>query len=86
MKVFFTSVEVRPELGSIDLVGKSGTECVLANKKGLGLLSVCQDGGADPLWVKFHVCSAGPVGTHWGGKTWNIGSKTYIDMCKLRYK
>ena len=34
VKVFFTSVEVRPELGSIDLVGKSGTECVLANKKG----------------------------------------------------
>ena len=32
--VFFTSVEVKPELGSIDVVGKSGTECVLANKKG----------------------------------------------------
>ena len=32
--VFFTSVEVKPKLGSIDLVGKSGTECVLANKKG----------------------------------------------------
>ena len=86
MKVFFTSAEVRPELGSIDLVGKSGTECVLANKKGLGLLSVHQDGGADPLWVVFHGWSAGPVGARWGGKTWNIGNKTYIDMFKLRYK
>ena len=46
---FFTSVEVKPELGSMDLVGKSGTECVLANKWGLSLLSVRQDGGADPF-------------------------------------
>ena len=38
-----------PELGSVDLVGKSGTECVLANKWGLGLFSVPQDGEADPL-------------------------------------
>ena len=45
---------MKPELGSIDLVGKSGTEYVLANKKGLRLLSVRQDGGADPLWVVFH--------------------------------
>ena len=28
---------MKPELGSIDLVGKSGTECVLANKKGCSL-------------------------------------------------
>ena len=40
---------MKPELGSLDLVGKSGTECVLANKWGLGLLSVRQDGEADPL-------------------------------------
>ena len=40
---------MKPELGSVDLVGKSGTECVLANKWGLGLLSVRQDGEADPL-------------------------------------
>ena len=50
-------------------MGKSGTECVLANKKGLGLLSVCQDGGADHLWVVFHGYSTGPVGARWGGKT-----------------
>ena len=59
---------MKPDLGSIDLVGKSGTECALANKKGLGLLSVRQDGGADPLWVVFHGYSAGPVGARWGGK------------------
>ena len=40
---------MKPELGSIDLVGKSGTECVLGNKWGLGLLYVRQDCGADPL-------------------------------------
>ena len=60
---------MKPELGSIGLVGKSGTEYVLANKKGLRLLSVRQDGGADPLWVVFHGYSAGPVGARWGGKT-----------------
>ena len=60
---------MKPELGSIDLVGKSGTEYVLANKKGLRLLSVRQDGGADPLWVVFYGYSAGPVGARWGGKT-----------------
>ena len=27
---------MKPELGSIDLVGKSRTECVLANKKAYG--------------------------------------------------
>ena len=48
-------------------------------QKGLGLLSVRQDGGADPLWVVFHIYSAGPAGARWGGKT-------YIDMCKFRYK
>ena len=52
---------MKPELGSIDLVGERGTECVLANKMGLGLLSVRQDGGTDPLWVVFHGYSAGPV-------------------------
>ena len=50
---------MKPELGSIDLVGKSGTECVLANKNGLGLLSVRQDGWADPLWVVFMVTLLG---------------------------
>ena len=30
-------------------MGKSGTECLLANKWGLGLLSVRRDGEADPL-------------------------------------
>ena len=40
---------MKPELGSVDLVGKSGTKFVLANKWGLGLLSVSQDGKADPL-------------------------------------
>ena len=40
---------MKPELGSVDLVEKSETECVLANKWGLGLLSVRQDGEADPL-------------------------------------
>ena len=60
---------MKPELGSIDLVGKSGTEYVLANKKGLRYLSVRQDGGADPLWVVFHGYSAGPVGARWDGKT-----------------
>ena len=40
---------MKPELGSVDLVGKSGTEFVLANKWRLGLLSVHQDGEADPL-------------------------------------
>ena len=38
---------MKPELGSMDLVGKSDTECMLANKWGLGFLSVRQDGGAD---------------------------------------
>ena len=38
-------------------------------QKGLGLLSVRQDGGADPLWVVFHGYSAGPVGARWDGKT-----------------
>ena len=52
---------MKPELGSIDLVMERGTECVLANKMGLGLLSVRQDGGTDPLWVVFHGYSAGPV-------------------------
>ena len=60
---------MKPELGSIDLMGESGTECVLANKKGLGLLSVRQDGGTDSLWVVFHGYSAGPVQARWGGKT-----------------
>ena len=36
---------MKPELGSLDLVGKSGTECVLANKKelmmGLILYGLC---------------------------------------------
>ena len=27
---------MKPKLGSIDVVGKSGTECVLANKKAYG--------------------------------------------------
>ena len=40
---------MKPELGSVDLVGKSGAECVLANKQGLGLFSVRQDGGTDPF-------------------------------------
>ena len=31
-------------------------------QKGIGLLSVRQDGGADPLWVVCHGYSAGPVG------------------------
>ena len=48
-KCFFTSVEVKPELGSVDLVGKSGAECVLASKQELGLLSVRQDGETDPF-------------------------------------
>ena len=60
---------MKPELSSLDLVGKSGTECVLANKKELGLLFVHQDDGADPLWVVFHGYSAGPVGARCGGKT-----------------
>ena len=38
---------MKPELGSMGLVGKSGTECVLANKWRLGLLFVRQDGGPD---------------------------------------
>ena len=33
----------------MDLVRKSGTECVLANKWWLGLLSVRQDDGVDTL-------------------------------------
>ena len=40
---------MKPELGSVDLVGKSGAECVLADKQGLGLFSVRQDGGTDPF-------------------------------------
>ena len=40
---------MKPKLGSMDLVRKSGTECVLANKWELGLVSVCEDGGADPF-------------------------------------
>ena len=38
-------------------------------QKGLGLLSVCQDGGADLLEVVFHGSSAGPAGARWGAKT-----------------
>ena len=53
---------MKPELGSMDLVGKSGTGCVLANKWGLGFLSVGQDGGADP----FGWCS---MVTLWGHAT-----------------
>ena len=40
---------MKPELGSMDLVRKSGTECVLANKWGLGLVSVREDSGAYPF-------------------------------------
>ena len=38
-------------------------------QKGLGLLSVRQDGGADPLWIVFRGYSSGPVGPRWGGET-----------------
>ena len=55
-------------------------------QKGLVFFSVRQDGGADPLWFVFHGYSAGPVGARWGRKMRKIGNKTYINMCKPRYK
>ena len=40
---------MKSELGSMDLKEMCGTDCVLVNKWGLGLLSVHQDDGADPF-------------------------------------
>ena len=57
---------MKPELGSMDLVGKSGTECVLANKWGLGLLSLRQDGVAD----SFGWCSMVTLLGLWGTLGW----------------
>ena len=55
-------------------------ECVLANKWGLGFLSVNQDGGADPFWWG---CSAGAIVVRWDGKMRNIGNQAHKDMFKL---
>ena len=40
---------MKSELGSMDLKEMCGTDCMLVNKWGLGLLSVHQDDGADPF-------------------------------------
>ena len=73
---------MKSELGTVDLVGKSETECVLANRCGLGLLSVRQDGGAD-LFGWWSMVTLLCLWGHAGMERREILGIKHLDMFKL---